>query len=483
MVVCLGVHVCASAQSLNIDPTQITIVRDQWGLPHIYAQKDYEVAYGVAWAQAEDNFELIQQTLMFSKGLLGRVYGKDGAPGDYLAALLRADELVASRMQEDVSREFIDYLQGFCQGINAFASAHPDEVLHRKIFPVSPSEILASYPLKIAEFMGMGQTVGAVLEGKQYDMLVEDVDLEHQGQKGSNAFAFSRKLTSDGRTYFISNPHVSISGLEAFYEMHLVSGEGLNFHGAMFPGSVSPQIGTNKNLGWSHTNNYYDDTDVFLLEMHPDKPLHYKFDGQWIPLEEIKIKLKVKLKALPFPLGVRRKAYWSKYGPTLETKQGHFLSIRMAPIFTVKMAEQWFRMNKASNLNEFKAALSMNGLPYFNITYADREDNIFYIFNGLFPERTPGYDWENVVPGNTTETLWTTYVPLDQRPQILNPDCGYVFNVNHNPFKCTCEKRWIQKYDYDTLVGYDRRDENTRSMRFDEIYDGRVISMEELEIH
>jgi acyl-homoserine-lactone acylase len=464
----------------DIDPKKVTIVRDQWGLPHIYAERDCEVAYGVAWAQSEDNFELIQQTMLFTKGLLGRVYGKEYAGGDFLTGLLRIDELVDSRINEDVSPEFMAYLDGFCQGLNAFADAHPNEVLHKKLFPVTVQEILASYPLKIAEFIGMGNVVGAILSGKQYDQLVEDVDLEHQSQRGSNAFAFSSKVTTNGRTYFISNPHVSISGPEAFYEMHLVSEEGLNFHGAMFPGSVSPQIGTNTNLGWSHTNNYYDHTDVFLLEMHPDKPLHYKFDGQWIALEEIKLKLKVKLKALPFPLGVKRKVYWSKYGPTLKTKKGHFLAIRMAPIFTIKTAEQWFRMNKASNLEEFKEALSMNGLSYFNITYADKADNVFYIFNGLFPERTAGYDWEHVVPGNTSETLWDSYVPLGERPQILNPTCGYVYNVNHSPFKCTCEENWLHKTDYDTLVGYDRRDDNTRSLRFREIYQGQPISMDQL---
>lgn len=463
----------------TINPANIDIVRDQWGIPHIFAKTNPEVAYGLAWAQAEDNFETMQQTLMFAKGLLGRKYGPDGAAGDFFSQLLKVEELVEARMQQDVSPEFMAYLQGFCDGANAYAEAHPKEVFIKDIFPVTPKDVLKSYPAKIAEFMGLGGTVSAILNGTYYDKKSQSIDF---GQKGSNAFAFRSGMTTDGRTYLISNPHVSITGPEAFYEVHVVSEEGLDFHGAMFPGSVSPQVGTNRYLGWSHTNNYYDHTDVYLLKMHPTEKLKYEFDGQWLDLEEMDIKLTVKLKGLPFPVSVKRKAYWSKYGPTLESKQGNFFSLRMATYQTIKTPEQWYRMNLAKNLKAFKEALALDGLPYFNITYADKDDNVFYIFNGLFPERTPGYDWMNVLPGNTSKTLWESYVPLEKRPQIFNPACGYVYNVNHNPMKCTCENEWPNRINYDTLIGFDKIfDDNTRSLRFREIYEeGTKLSMESL---
>ena len=291
--------------SQTINPDNITIARDQWGLPHIYAKTNPEVAYGVAWVQGEDHFELMQQQLMFAKGLLGKEYGKGGAAGDFFAGLLQLDELVEKRINKDVSPEFIKYLDGFCQGINAYAAKYPKKVLNKNIFPVNPKDILITYPAKIAQFIGMDREVRRVLYGT-YDKRTKDYTFE---SKGSNAFAFQRKMTKDGRTYLISNPHVEMEGQEAFYEIHVVSEEGLNFHGAMFPGSVAPQVGTNPNLGWSHTNNYYDHTDVYLLKMHPTEPLKYEFDGQWLDLEEEKLPLKVKLKALPFPIGVKRKVY------------------------------------------------------------------------------------------------------------------------------------------------------------------------------
>ena len=164
----------------------------------------------------------------------------------------------------------------------------------------------------------------------------------------------------------------------------------MNFHGAMFPGSVSPQIGTNPNLGWTHTNNYYDHTDVFLLKMHPTEELKYEFDGKWETLEKEDTKLTVKLKAIPFPLKVKRATYWSKYGRVVESEGGKFFAVRIPQIFAIKAPEQWYRMNKASNFEEFQEALKWDGLPYFNITYADKDDNIMYLFNGHFPQAESG---------------------------------------------------------------------------------------------
>ncbi len=465
-----------NAQKIN--PENIDIVRDKWGIPHIYAPTNPEVAYGVAWVQGEDDFQTMQQTLMFAKGLLGKKYGPAGAAGDYFSKLLKVEELVEARMDEDVSPEFMAYLEGFCQGVNDYAAAHPKEQLSKELFPVTPKDVLVTYPAKISEFMGLGSTVNSILNGSYYDRASKAVKFD---QKGSNSFAFRKSKTEDGKTYLICNPHVELTGPEAFYEIHVVSEEGLNFHGAMFPGSVSPQVGTNKHLGWTHTNNYYDKTDVFLLKMHPTEKNKYEFDGEWLELEEKTIKLKVKVKPLPFPITVKRKAYYSKYGPTLKSKEGNFFSFRMATYQSIKTPEQWYRMNLATDLESFQEALAMNGLPYFNITYADKDNNIMYLFNGFFPEREPGYNWLGIVPGNTSNTLWDTYVPLEKRPQIFNPDCGYVFNVNHNPFKCTCKNEWLNRMQYDTLVGYDYYDDNNRSYRFREIYqDGTKVSMESL---
>jgi len=239
----LFLHLQAQQQ---IDPQKVTIVRDQWGMPHVYAQTNNEVAYGVAWAQCEDNFEVLQQTFLFTKGMLGRTYGKELAAGDFFSGFTGLDELIDSLISTDVSPAFMDYLEAYCQGINDYARLHPKELLQKKAFPVTPQDVLKSYPLKIAEFTGLGRLLGALLNDSRTN---EQAEADAVLSKGSNAFAFRREMTKDNRTYLIANPHIGLTGPEAFYEIHVVSEEGMNFQGAMFPGSVSPQIGTNPHLG------------------------------------------------------------------------------------------------------------------------------------------------------------------------------------------------------------------------------------------
>ncbi len=469
---------CFSQLPAQIDPERITIARDEYGVPHIFAPTDPEAAYGLAWVQCEDQFEILQQTLMLVRERLGREYGKTGAAGDFFSALFQLDQLVEERYDRDVSLEFKAYLRAYCQGVNDFAEQYPEEVLDKKIFPVMPQDLLEAYPLKITDFIGGGDIVSRLVNGDYYDQRMPDMDY---GSKGSNSFAFRSTMTKDGRTYLICNPHLDFEGLESFYEVQVMSEEGWHFQGAMFPGSLGPQIGTNEHLGWTHTNNYYDHTDVYALKMHPTEKLLYEYDGEWRELEKRKIKLKVKLKWLPFPIGVKRTVYESVYGPTLQTPEGNFFAIRTPPAMTIKTAEQWYRMSKAQNLEEFQEALAIDGLPYFNITYADKEDNIFYLCNGLFPDRTPGYDYAGVVPGNTSETRWQRFLPMEERPLILNPDCGYVYNVNHNPFKCTCEESWLDSLDYQAEVDFQQTDDNVRSYQWRQIYqDGTFLDMEEL---
>ena len=461
----------------QVDPENISIVRDEWGIPHIYTQTDAEAAYAIAWVQAEDNFKMLQQILLFGRGELGTVLGKKGAQADFFAGLLGMDELVDSLMAKDVSPAFKTYLEGFCQGLNDFAKKYPEEVIGKNLFPVYPKDVLVTYPLKIADFIGLSKIVGDIIEGKKWD---EESSKVNFVKKGSNAFAFQQKMTKNGKTYLVGNPHVALEGPESFYELQVNSEEGIQFHGALFPGAVTPQVGTTPNLGWSHTNNYYDHTDVYLLKMHPTKKGFYEFDGEWLSLVEKELKLRVKTKA--GIISVKRTVYRSVYGPTIESKDGNFFAVRMAPILGIKSAEQWYKMVKAQNLVEFKEALQFNGLPYFNITYADKSDNVFYIFNGLFPERKAGYDWTGLLPGNTSETLWTTYVPFNKRPQIENPACGFVYNVNHSPFKCTGPSNWLNPDDYDPNVNYNGlTDDLPRSLRFREIYqEGTKLSMEQL---
>jgi acyl-homoserine-lactone acylase len=440
----------------QINPTKIDIIRDSFGVPHIFGKTDPDVAYGLAWAHAEDDFGTIQQSLMAGKSMLAQYQGKKGASIDYIIHLLRIPELVEAKYESDLSPAFKKLLDGYAAGLNAYATAHPKEVLLKKIFPVTPKDMVQYSVLQLCVLSGADKALSSIFGGTV-------PLLENYKTAGSNAFAFNSAKTTDGQVYLDINAHQPLEGPVAFYEAHLNSEDGWNIIGANFPGAPCILHGCNEYLGWAHTVNAPDKLDVYQLEMNPANKLQYKFDGNWETLEAKTAPLKVKVAGVIVSLG--KKAYWSKYGPTIITPRGVF-SIRMPAQMDIRGLEQWYAFNKAKNFTEFKSALNMLAIPGYNIVYADRYDTIFYISNGRIPVRDKSYDWKTTLPGNTSKTLWTSLHPLSDLPQVLQPKAGYVYNTNHSPFHSTegTDNPLVK----DITMGYETL-ENNRSMRFAEL--------------
>ena len=440
----------------QINPAKIDIIRDSFGVPHIFGKTDPDVAYGLAWAHAEDDFGTIQQSLMAGKSMLAQYQGKKGASIDYIIHLLRIPELVEAKYESDLSPAFKKLLEGYAAGLNAYATAHPKEVLLKKIFPVTPKDMVQYSVLQLCVLSGADKALSSIFGGTV-------PLLENYKTAGSNAFAFNSAKTTDGQVYLDINAHQPLEGPVAFYEAHLNSEDGWNIIGANFPGAPCILHGCNEYLGWAHTVNAPDKLDVYQLEMNPKNKLQYKFDGKWETLEVKTAPLKVKVAGVAVPLS--KKAYWSKYGPTIITPKGVF-SIRMPAQMDIRGLEQWYAFNKAKNFTEFKKALDMLAIPGYNIVYADRYDTIFYISNGRIPVRDKSYNWKTTLPGNTSKTLWTELHPLSNLPQVLQPKSGYVYNTNHSPFHSTegIDNPVVK----DITMGYETL-ENNRSMRFAEL--------------
>lgn len=439
----------------QINPENITIARDKWGVPHIYAATDAEVAYGLAWASAEDDFESMQVNLLAVKSKLGGVLGKDGAIFDFFAYAIEAKALVDRQYESEVSATFKKVLEAYAEGVNAYAEQHPEEVRAKGIFPIQPQDILEGYVLNLTLLSGVHHDIVKILS----DQIRRD-----WMPQGSNGMAISARKTTSQKTFLAVNSHQPLEGPLAWYEAHLESEEGWKMIGANFPGGVTLFLGTTPNLGWTHTVNNPDLCDVYQLEMDPKRKGWYRFDGKWEQLVERKFKTKVKVAGLKIPFS--RKIYRSKYGLTLKGKDGNFYSLRFPANQTVKAAEQWYWMNKASNFTEFKKALAVQGIGTTNIVYADRDDNIYYLGNGNFPYRDPAFQWDKVLPGNTSANLWApTYYPIDSLAQVLNPPSGWVFNANNQPYNATAPADNLQVGQINATMGYMRED-NNRSLRF-----------------
>lgn len=453
---------CIACLSLRaqINPTNITIARDSFGVPHIFAPTDPEVAYGLAWAHAEDDFNTLQLVVLSGQARLGKVLGKKGAEADYVVNLLRCRQVVEEQWNT-LSPDFISLVNGYVSGLNAYAKAHPSEVKYKKAFPFSEKDYMTAVMFSVAIFCGVDNTLPQIVGGKI-------ATIPGFNSQGSNAFAFHPSKTTTGESFLAINAHQPLEGPTAFYEAHVQSDQGWNMLGGLLAGGCVILHGTNENLGWAHTVNYPDKIDVFQLQMNPGNNDQYKFDEQWINLETKKAKLKVK----GIPVTIGKKIYWSKYGPTLKTKNGVF-AMRIPAMMDIKAMEQWYRMNKAKNFTEFYKALSMTSLPMFNIMYADRYDTIFYISNAKLPVRNPDpqYNWKSTVPGNTSATLWTKFKPIAELPQYINPASGYLFNTNHSPFMATEPKYNLNADRFDSNDGFERY-HNNRSQRVTELIKG-----------
>ncbi|MEL7220036.1 MAG: penicillin acylase family protein, partial [Bacteroidota bacterium] len=200
----------------------------------------------------------------------------------------------------------------------------------------------------------------------------------------------------------------------------------------------------------------------------PDEPLKYRFDDEWLSLEERIYKAKVKIFA-GIKIPVKQKIYHSVYGPTFETDDG-FYAWRFVVAQDIRSIEQWYQMNKADDFASFKSALDMQAIPCTNIIYADRAHNIFFISNAKVPIRSENYQWREVVPGNTPTTLWDTYYPLDSLPQVLNPAAGYVYNTNNTPFSASDIANNPQEGASNGMMTFQHADmENARSLRLQEL--------------
>jgi acyl-homoserine-lactone acylase len=449
-----------SAAIAQINPANITIARDSFGVPHIFAPTDPEVAYGLAWAHAEDDFATLQLMILSGKAKMASALGKQGAQADYVVNLLRCRQLVEDQWNT-LSPDFIKLVDGYVQGLNDYAKSHPEAIKYKKAFPFNNKEYLTAGIFSLSIFCGVDRTLPKILGGKVGT-------IPGFSSEGSNAFAFHPSKTTTGEAFLAINAHQPIEGPVAFYEAHLQSEQGWNMLGGLFPGACLIFHGTNENLGWAHTVNSPDIIDIYQLQMNPANNNQYKFDGEWFELEVRKAKMKIK----GIPIAVSKKVYWSKYGATVKTKNGVF-SMRLPANMDCKALEEWYRMNKARNYTEFYKAVSMTSLPMFNIVYADRYDTIFYISNAKLPLRNPdpAYNWKGTLPGNTSATLWTKFKPVAELPQYTNPASGFLFNTNHSPFLATDEKSNLNALQYDLKDDFETYN-NNRSARVTELMKG-----------
>jgi penicillin amidase/acyl-homoserine-lactone acylase len=409
------------------------IERDDFGVPHISGARDADVAFGVGYAHSEDDFATLAEVVTAVRGRLAETKGKGAAVGDYLIRQLRVWETVEAAYETDIAPEVRAILEAYAAGVNLYAVEHPDAT-PKAMLPVTGRDLAAGFVFRTPFFYGLEGTLKALTAAAPASPAVTPAQ-PAVTPKGSNGVAVAPSRSADGATRLLVNSHQPYTGPVAWWEAVLDSGEGWHVAGGFFPGSPFMLHGHNAHLGWANTVNKPDLVDIYKLETDPAKPGQYRLDGAWRPLEKSVAKLRVRVFG-PFTWTVKRDVLYSAHGPVIVTPRGTF-ALRYAGMGEMRLPTQYYRLNKARDLAEWQAAMSLLALPSINFVYADEKGNIGYVYNARFPVRTDGVDWSGTLPGDRSDLIWTQALPFEQVPQIWNPPSGFVFNANNTPFRAT----------------------------------------------
>ena len=396
------------------------IAWDSWGVPHITANNIEELFYAQGWSQMHNHANLILELYGTSRGKGAEYWGESKIQNDILIHTLGFGEL-ADVWEAKQDPELKQIYTSFVDGLNAFASAHPEAIDEKNkiVLPLTTKDInMHSMYVIFTRFIA-GYDLGRVQQWP--DM-------------GSNTYAIAPKRSASGHAMLVQNPHLPWWQEFLFFESHL-NLNGHNMYGSNLVGFPGIAIGFNEHLGWSHTDNTIDNADTYELVL---KDGGYVLDGEVKKFESSKKIVKVKQED-----GTLREqeiqVLKTLHGPVVNQKEGKVLAIRMVGLDRPNMLLQWWRMINSSNFDEFESALKMAQIPFWNIMYADKTGDIFYLFNGLVPKRTEdawAY-WDRIIPGGKSADIWTEVHAYADLPKVKNPANGWLQNANDPPWTST----------------------------------------------
>jgi len=441
----------------------VTIYRDEFGVPHVFGKTDADAVFGFGYVQAEDNFFLLEDGFIKALGRASEIDGDEGMLYDQAVRALEIPRLAIEEYQRSFPEMRAIY-DAYSEGINYFLKTHSGikPVLLNRIQPWYTIALL-KYKYYVDEYIW-----NTGLSKNNFRVSVSEPIVEKK--QGSNAWAVSPVKSITGNALLFQNPHVPFYGAAPYYEGHLHSEEGLNFSGTARYGFPFPYIGHNDYLGWSYTDNDIDIGDLYKETFdNPTNPLAYKYGRGYKTAVEWKERLKVKReKGMEEREITFRKTH---HGPIVSEYEKKPVSVKLSKLEKGGWYDQWYAMLKAKSFSEFKTILKKVDVPYMNITYADKDGNIFYCYYGAVPKRSAKFNWRQPVDGSDPETEWNGYHAFEELPQVLNPAAGFIQNCNSSPFLTTLagnpEPAKFPQY----LVG-DKDADNSRSKVSKEILTG-----------
>ncbi|MEO8765402.1 MAG: penicillin acylase family protein [Ginsengibacter sp.] len=407
---------------------KVTIIRDNWGIPHIYGKSDADAVFGLLYAQCEDDFKRVEMNYIEKLGRMAEVKGEPSLYADLLIRLIidSADAVADYQKSPPWLHKLLD---AFADGVNYYLYKNKGTT------PLLLNRFKPWFPLLWTDgSIGAISTGGVTEEELKNFYSGDNVALkketgEERQSTGSNGFAFSPSVTASHHSILYINPHVS------FYfrpEVHVVSEEGLNVYGAVTWGQFFVYQGFNEHCGWMHTSSSVDVADMYAEKVaKKNNSWVYDYNNMRKAVTEKKITLHYlsggEIRAKPIT------AFFTHHGPVMAKRNGQWITVKSYNRSVKSLMQSWGR-TKTKSFADYKKIMDLRANTSNNTVYADAEGNIAYWHGNFIPKRNPKYNWARPVDGSILATEWQGLSTVNESVHIYNPPNGWLQNCNSTPF-------------------------------------------------
>ncbi|MGE5316028.1 MAG: penicillin acylase family protein [Acidobacteriota bacterium] len=412
--------------------SRVTIIRDTWGIPHVYARSDADAVFGLLYAQCEDDFKRVEMNYIDKLGRMAEVKGDASLASDlYTRLVIDSSEAIADYRRSPAWLRKL--LNAYADGINYYLSTHP------AVRPALLERFEPWYPLLWTDGSIDAISTGTVTRREVGELYLPDVPsfssvlsddtMMEERLTGSNGFAVAPSKTQSGNAILYINPHVT------FYfrpEVHVVSREGLNAYGAVTWGQFFIYQGFNSHCGWMHTSSFVDVSDMYRERVtERNHKFFYAYGHSQRPVRERTITLRSKSGDSLRTWTVR--TYATHHGPVMARRNGEWISVRSYNRSLASLIQSWQR-TRSTGFASFKKTMELRANTSNNTVFADDRGTIAYWHGNFVPRRDTAFNWAEPVDGTTPKTEWKGLHRLDELVHLYRPESGWIQNCNSTPF-------------------------------------------------
>jgi acyl-homoserine-lactone acylase len=438
------------------EAANVTILRDDWGIAHIYGKTDADAVFGMEYAQAEDDFNRVETNYINAMGRLAETEGESRIYLD-LRMKLFIDPVALKKQYAESPAWLKTLMDSFADGLNFYLFKHPE---------VKPRVIQHFEPWMALSFTE--GSIGGDIERVNLNQLeafyskppvvqacnctsprIETAyvhDSDPPEPTGSNGMAIAPSNTAGHHALLLINPHTSF-----FFrsELQMASDQGLDAYGAVTWGQFFIYQGFNEHTGWMHTSSGVDAVDEYLETVKKQGDhFFYKYGSEERPLVSKQITIPYKTDH-----GMAEKkftVYFSHRGPIIRNDNGKWVSIRLMQE-PIKALTQSYVRTKTKDYKSFRQTLELKANSSNNTIFADSDGDIAYFHGNFIPRRDTRFDFTKPVDGSNPATDWKGLFTVDELPQLLNPGSGWLYNSNNSPWSGAGASS-LRKQDYPAYV-------------------------------